>query len=268
MLMDVLVAFLFCCGIMANEVITLENYYKIADLIVQAELHGYVAKQAEKYLCEPCEKPDIVITKEEIDAVVEQRKREIEFVGLTDEDHEYVASGALYYMKLLPFGGFRLHSSAVVVDNKAYLFSADSGTGKSTHTSLWLKNFGNRAYILNDDKPALRCLNGIWYAYGTPWSGKNDISVNKRVPLCGIAVLERGKENSIVRLSTDDAVMHLLLQISHFRKGDNLDKLFGMFEQLVSQVPIWILRCNMDPAAAIVAYEAMSKECISVNFAQ
>ena len=73
-----------------------------------------------------------------------------------------------------------LHSSAVVVDGYAYLFSADSGTGKSTHTGLWKQHFGDRAYIINDDKPAIRKVDGEWYVFGTPWSGKTDTSVNPR----------------------------------------------------------------------------------------
>lgn len=151
-----------------------------------------------------------------------------------------------------------LHSSAVVVDGKAYLFSANSGTGKSTHTGLWLQLFGDRAYILNDDKPALRLEDGVWYAYGTPWSGKHDISVDARVPVGGIAMVHRGEENSIRPFYGKDAVLELMRQVNRPKDMQFRMKLLELLDQFFNLVPIWYLECNMDQEAAIVAYEAMS----------
>ena len=73
--------------------------------------------------------------------------------------------------------------------------------------------FGEKAYILNDDKPALRLIEGIWYAYGTPWSGKHDISVNTGVPIGGICMLERGEENKIIPFRGKDAIFELFVII-------------------------------------------------------
>ena len=91
---------------------------------------------------------------------------------------------------------------AVVVfamDGQAYLFSADSGVGKSTHSRLWQQVFGDqRVTIINDDKPALRLRDGVWYVYGTPWSGKYGLNHNLCYPLAGICFLERSKTNKIV----------------------------------------------------------------------
>lgn len=84
------------------------------------------------------------------------------------DDWYYMLTGSDFYTQLLKFRGILLHSSCVVVDGAAYAFSADSGTGKSTHTALWLKHFGNRAYMLNDDKPAIRLVGDRVYACGTP----------------------------------------------------------------------------------------------------
>ena len=86
---------------------------------------------------------------------------------------EYAYVGAEFNRKFLKYGGIMIHSSAVEVDGKAYLFSAPCGTGKSTHTKQWQKYFGaDQAIIINDDKPVLRRLEDGWYAYGTPLVGK------------------------------------------------------------------------------------------------
>lgn len=154
-----------------------------------------------------------------------------------------------------------LHSSAVVIDEKAYLFSAPCGTGKSTHVSIWRNVFGdNNVRVLNDDKPALRLQNGVWYAYGTPWSGKTGQNLNIKAKLAGIAVLERSENNEIERLSKVKAVPFLLSQTASMNDTTAYLKQLELLDKLIADIPIWKLRCNMEPEAAIVAYEAMSGE--------
>ena len=149
-----------------------------------------------------------------------------------------------------------VHASAVVVDNRAYLFSATSGTGKSTHTELWLKKFGDRAFILNDDKPALRLIDGVWHACGTPWSGKYDISKPVCVPLAVIAFLNRDTTNHIEPYKGPMVAFELLNQT--LRHDKKMNQLMDTLNRLVSSVPIYKLYCNMDPEAAEVSYNAMS----------
>ena len=93
-----------------------------------------------------------------------------------------------------------LHSSCVVYEDKAYLFSAPCGTGKSTHTQIWLKRFPG-AYILNDDKPAIRIMEDGVYAFGTPFSGKTDLNVNKGEMYALLGVNGAGKTTTIKMLS-------------------------------------------------------------------
>ena len=185
----------------------MEQYYKIANLIVKMDSYGRTAEQAKAYICELCDKPDIVIESNWVN--VKDKYPEI-----NDEIGEYLYSGSSFYKQLLDFGGMMLHSSAVVVDGKAYLFTAPCGTGKSTHTKLWLELFGDRAFILNDDKPALRLEDFVWYAYGTPWSGKYDISVDTRVPVGGIAAVERADTNSIEPYSGKEAIVDIMRQVN------------------------------------------------------
>lgn len=229
-------------------------YYAIAGLTVEMDTFGRTLAQAKPYAIDPVDTPDIRIA---TDRKLFERKEE----GVSDSDFEHMCSCLSFYTQLMDHGGILIHSSAVVMDGKAYLFSAASGTGKSTHTGLWQQVFGaDRARILNDDKPAVRLENGEWFAYGTPWSGKTARNLNLRVPLAGIAILERGQTNEITRFSGLQAVQTLLTQTL---KAENMAmriKQLDMLDKLIGQVPVWKLKCNMEPEAAITAYEAMSGE--------
>ncbi len=230
----------------------MDQYYKIAGLTVVMDTFGITEQRAEKYRCAPSEPVDMrVVSRWEI---VKHKHPDCD-----DSSGEYMSTAANFYKNLLDFDGMMLHSSAVVVDGKAYLFTADSGVGKSTHTRLWLDAFGERAYILNDDKPALRREDGVWYAYGTPWSGKHDISVNARVPVAGIACLSRAAENRIEPFGGTAAIGAILKQLNRPRMPEARIKLLELLDQLIREVPVWHLACNKEPQAAQVAYAAMSK---------
>ena len=228
----------------------MEKYYKIAGLTVKMDSFGRTVEQAKPYECEPCEAPDITIRSNW--KLLQQQQPQ-----LSDEDCEYLTTGGWFYSSLLKFDGLLLHASAVVVDGKAYLFSAPCGTGKSTHTKLWLKVFGDRAEILNDDKPALRQEDGAWYAYGTPWSGKHDLNSNMRVPVAGIAMLERAETNSIQPFTGPQAIFALLGQTARPPHPAAREKLLEVVDRLLKEVPLWKLRCNMEENAVLVSYEAM-----------
>lgn len=230
----------------------MENYYKIAGLTVQMDSFGRTVRQARPYLCAAAQ-PDIIIRSDWQWLKARQPH-------LSEEDCEYLSTGSSFYSQLLSFGGMMLHASAVAVDGRAYLFSAPCGTGKSTHTQLWLKKFGSRAFILNDDKPALRREDGVWYAYGTPWSGKHDISVDTRVPVAGIAMVCRGEKNEIELFGGTGAIFSILEQTARPRGPEFRIQLLELLDKLITEVPVWKLRCNMEPGAADVSYAAMSQE--------
>lgn len=227
------------------------KHYCIAGLRVAMDTYGRTASQACPYEVPVAGEPDLTIH-----STAEQLRQHHPY--LTVDDSEYISTGSSFYTQLLSFEGMMLHSSCVVVDEKAYLFTANSGTGKSTHTQLWLDHFGERAYILNDDKPALRFVDGVWYAYGTPWSGKYDINKNACVPVAGIAVLERGSENEICRFGGIEAVQFILNQVVRPGAAQYRIRVLEILNKLMSNVPIWKLKCNMDPEAATVSYSAMS----------
>lgn len=225
--------------------------YKIAGLTVRMSSFGRTVEQAKPYVCNAAD-PDIVISST-------WEKLHERHPYLSEDDCEYISTGSSFYRQLLRFDGMLIHASAVVVDGYAYLFSAPCGTGKSTHTKLWLQEFGDRAFILNDDKPALRLENGTWYAYGTPWSGKHDISANVRVPVAGICFLHRTEKNEIKPFSGHKAIFSLLEQTARPPSAELRGLLMTLCDKLLTTVPVWQMGCNMDPQAAHVSFDAMSR---------
>lgn len=229
------------------------KYYKIADFFVQMETFGRTEKQAEKYICESIpKKVDIIISPE-----TEKLKNRFPYVSASDI--EYVATARSFHDQLLRFNATMLHSSAVVKDGKAYLFTASSGTGKSTHTALWKTVFGQEnVVILNDDKPVIRKNGEIWSAYGTPWSGKTAENSNMCVPIGGICLLSRGENNVINRCAGVEAIQNILMQIPKPTDAKGRAIILELLDEIISEIPIWKLQCNMEQEAAIISYEAMS----------
>ncbi|MBQ8622103.1 MAG: hypothetical protein IJ422_07295 [Oscillospiraceae bacterium] len=225
-------------------------YYKIAGLVVEMDSFGRTVKQGAPYRCEAA-KPDIIIR-------TDWQSLQKTQPHLSDEDCEYLCTGGSFYRQLLNFDGMMLHASAVVLDRKAYLFSAPCGTGKSTHTALWKQVFGNRTVILNDDKPALRLEEGTWYAYGTPWSGKYDMSINMKAPVAGICFLHQAEENQIKPIKGVQAVRHLLEQTSRPPEPDLRCKLMELLDLLMQKVPLWEMGCNTELEAVRISHKAMS----------
>lgn len=182
------------------------------------------------------------------------------FPGAPFDDVCYMQSGKQFYTRLLRFDGMMLHASAVALENRGYLFSGPCGVGKSTHTRLWQKTFGEAAQVFNDDKPALRCLDGRWFAYGTPWSGKHEINQNRRVPLAGICFLKQGLENRITRLDAREAVNRIVSQtLNCFQTAEGLDLLLEKVDRLVRSVPVYELENDASAFAAQLSYETMTQ---------
>ena len=177
---------------------------------------------------------------------------------LSFESNIYLQSGFQFYHQLLDFDGMMLHSSALELDGRAYLFSGPCGVGKSTHTKLWQSTFGEKVKIFNDDKPALRRLEEGWFAYGTPWCGKDGIKINMKVPLGGICFLKQSTENSIRRLDKKEAIQKILSQtITKIGNIAKMDKLLQTVGRLVEEIPICELSNKPEPEAALMSYHAM-----------
>lgn len=152
---------------------------------------------------------------------------------------------------------FLMHGSCVAVDGEGYLFTAKSGTGKSTHTRLWRELFGERAVMINDDKPLIRVTETGATIYGTPWDGKHHLSTNCAVPLKAICILERAANNTIRRIPPAEAYPFLVQQIYRPQDPAAMLRTLQLIDRLSKTVDLWRLGCNMDPEAAQVSYNAM-----------
>ena len=140
-----------------------------------------------------------------------------------------------------------MHGSTVAVAGRAYLFTAPCGTGKSTHTRLWGEGFGDRAVMVNDDKPFLKLTEDAALACGSPWTGKHGIGTNVCVPLGGICILSRGREN-LIRPAEQDKTLEFLRSQCFPPQG---------LEKLLDRVRLWEMECTRDLGAAVTAFEAM-----------
>ena len=152
------------------------------------------------------------------------------------------------------------HGSAVAVDGEAYLFTAKSGTGKSTHARLWREAFGDRAVMINDDKPLLRVSEEGVRVYGTPWNGKHRLGGNLSAPLKALCVLTRDEHNHIEPISREEAFAVLFQQSYRPAREENLPRLLALLERLSRKVGLYRLGCNMEPEAAIISYQGMQEE--------
>ncbi len=172
----------------------------------------------------------------------------------------YIEALELYRIicrKALGYNAMLVHCAAVCVDDRAYLFTALSGTGKTTHIKLWKKRFGEKCRIINGDKPLIREINGKFFVCGTPWQGKENYGENDIVPIAGICILERGEKNVINKIPAAEAIPTMLVQTLRTNNEGEMDALLTLLNSLLEKVPFYRLKCNMDEEAAQVSYDGM-----------
>lgn len=187
------------------------------------------------------------------------RRPGIAVVHNSDGRCEMYAAHRLLVERLIDDDVLMMHASCVAMDGWAYLFTALSGTGKSTHARLWRECFGARAVVLNDDEPLVRVKDGGAIAYGTPWSGKHALNANASAPVRGICLLERSAENFIEPMSPGDAFPTLYRQCYHLMAEPRAKlRVLSLVDALSQAVGIYRLGVNMTPEAARVAWEGMN----------
>lgn len=211
-----------------------------------------MSPRLQDYKTEQIGKPQFIISE---DMYIPERNPSLSPEGLA-----YIQSGSIFYSYLVKFGGMMLHASAVALNGRAYLFSGPPGMGKSTHTRLWKQCFPE-AEIFNDDKPALRELNGTWYAYGTPWCGKDGINKNMKVPLKAICFLRRGKENAARRLQGVQAVSAIAEQtFIKFKDPKMVDLALSHLESIIQKIPVYEMTVTKTPEAALFSHKFLSTD--------
>lgn len=155
-------------------------------------------------------------------------------------------------------GAILLHAATVEVDGKAYAFCAPSGTGKSTHITLWRKHFGKRVRIINGDKPFLRLKDGVLTAYGSPFCGKEGWQRNACAPLAGLCFLSRADANSITRVKEEELLPRVFAQMLKPPSAEGVSETLRFADLLVREIPIFHLYCNISKEAAELSFRTMT----------
>ena len=216
------------------------------------------------YLTEEAPEFSITVTREDIafeqqDLLEEALREGFRPRTFTDPFLERAAIGRRFAEFLLAHNTLWLHGSAVALDGRGYLFTARSGTGKSTHTRYWREVFGDRAVIVNDDKPFVTLTDTGALLHGSPWSGKHGLDTNLTVPLRGICLLERGSENAVMPASAE-ALLPLLEKQAYEPLTEEKAALSRtLLERLSEKVSLWRMACTKSPDAARIAAAAMQE---------
>lgn len=225
---------------------------------------GSTREYFRQYLTEKAPDTHLVIRQEDMDAEQVLLNEEADREGLrrrvfTPPFLERTAIARKMAAFLLRCDVLYLHGSTVAVDGRAYLFTAPTGTGKSTHTRLWRQLLGERAVMVNDDRAFLHIGTDAVTAYGSPWSGKHGLDTNMAAPLAGICILSRGQENQIGSISAEDAYDFLLSQ-SFLPDADSEETVKELVQKLTATVPLWRMACTKEIDAARMAFDAMSQK--------
>lgn len=203
----------------------------------------------------------VAVTPEDInyEKIVNIREAQIEGIPVVEYSDSYLETLAVYrkiVTKMLDFDTFLMHGAVVAVGDKAWLFTAPSGTGKTTHINLWLNNIPG-SYVVNGDKPLIH-VGDECTVYGTPWAGKEGMNHNIGVKLCGIVILNRGVENHIEKVPMTQILPLLIQQSYRPKEKSELEKTLSLLSRLGKKIPMYQLYCNMNPEAAFVAYNVLS----------
>lgn len=230
--------------------------YKIADLNIKIEpIYDSTLKRLSPYLCKESSFDfDATATLAEI----EKCSRSLNGKFNLEACESSVILNKICQKVLRDYQGFFFHSSVLMLNGEAYVFSAKSGVGKSTHTELWRKHFGNRVTMINDDKPIIRKNNGKFTAYGTPWMGKAEIGNNTSAPIKAVYILKRGNENSVAKIKPGAVFKDILEATVIPDEKSAMSELLTLLDEFFTSVPLFILTCNISDDAVMTAYSAVN----------
>lgn len=175
-----------------------------------------------------------------------------------DDFYSFVLTGIAFRNNIINNEGIVVHSSSISWNGKGLLFTAPSGTGKSTHVRLWEQYFKGAVTVVNDDTPAVRIIDNIPMLCGTPWSGSSDKFANERIPLCAIVILEQAPQNSIRRLTPIEALPKMMPRcfLPYFDEK-LMEKAYIVIEKLLNTIPIYFLQCRPDKEAMELVHQCV-----------
>lgn len=229
---------------------------KMADLIIEIDnKYDFTYNLCRDYITNECDHTDMRICIND-EAIAKERSE-----GLKPDfyNEDYCESICIYRAishELTQFDALLIHAACIEMKGRVYAFLAKSGVGKSTHLGLWLRHYGKDAHIINGDKPIIRRINDTYMVYGTPWCGKEGLNINTHAPLKALCFLERNDTNIISPLAADKVIPRLANQIL-IPNDSSAAKYLDLLDGMITSTPAYVLKCNMDEEAAVIAYEGM-----------
>ncbi len=209
---------------------------------------------------------EFITDKTSVDITVKAQKDEVlreieEAEGKTSFDYAEILCIYRHIAEELPlYNRFVMHGAALKYGENAYIFTAPSTTGKTTHIKLWQKHLGDRVSVINGDKPILKIENNVVTVYGTAWAGKERLYSNDSAPLRAICILKRGKQNKIYNVNPKEHFAALLNQIYLPKNEEAARKNLELFAQLINLVPVYVLECDISELAVKTSFEALTGE--------
>ncbi len=226
----------------------------LADLKIQIEhKYDYMSQFCKDYLFE-FGAPDIT-AKTDKESILKEKEL---VPGAHIESCESLCIYRAIAEQLPQFDRFVFHGAAIEYEGEAYLFTAPSGTGKTTHINLWRKYLGDKVDIINGDKPIIK-VDDTATVYGTPWAGKEGYQHNASAPIGAICILKQSKTNSIVRLKNSEAINHLMRQVYLPHNPLSLSKTLELLGVLIENTPVYMLECDISKEAFEASFNAMTK---------
>ena len=230
--------------------------YKIADAVVEM----YPKYPETSYWYEPYRVDEKEYTK---DFFIEATEKEILYLvengeNITAAVAENMILCDKFNKKLVRGFGSFIHSSALMYEDKVYLFSGDSGVGKSTHTKKWCRLFPDKARVINDDKPSFRIIDDKCYIYGTPFAGGTDVQLNASGELGALVFLERSEENRLEKISSKQGLKLLMQQTPKLYSAEGVDRILSIYSKILTDYPVYILHCADNDNAVEVAFQIIN----------
>ena len=231
--------------------------YRIADLNIGIKTRfDFTKKYISEYLINDAEPQfTVCVTDEQI-----EYEKSVTPERISEPYYELTAILRVICNTILQqYNGFFFHCSCFEFDGNAYIFTAKSGTGKSTHTRLWREVYGDKITMINDDKPIVRLIDGKFYIYGTPWNGKHSISTNMKSPVKALFYLHQAKENKVVKTDQLSAMSKLLSQTILPDSKITMNILLDMIEKFVTDIPVFDLYCDISHDAVSTVYNVIKE---------
>lgn len=233
-------------------------FIKIAELTVKVSaLYPLSRELCRDYITEPSPSPDIEVSvsKELLDRELENAEE-----PAPPAYAEFLCVYRLIAEKLPIFNAFVFHGAAISYKDRGYIFTAQSGTGKSTHIMLWRKFIGKSVDIINGDKPIVKIRDSGAFICSTPWAGKEGWQKNRILPLSCVTFLERSTAPFIHRDTPESCIAKIMNQVYMPKSGKSAERTLELIDSLLNGVCLYTLGCDISENSVKIAFEGITNE--------